>query len=54
MADAEVATKAPETDALENSAVPKDTPAQEGPTMGVRPAAVWEEFKADCDCRNTV
>ena len=35
MADEEVATKAPESDAAEKSVVPGDTPAQEGPTMGV-------------------
>lgn len=54
MADAELATKAPETDALENSAVPKDIPAQEGPTMGVRSAAAWEQLRADYGSRNTV
>lgn len=36
MADAEIATKAPENDAAEQSVVPGDTPAQEGVTMGVR------------------
>lgn len=36
MADAEVATKAPENDAAEQSVFPGDTPAQEGVTMGVR------------------
>lgn len=36
MADAEVATKAPENDAAEQSVFPADTPAQEGVTMGVR------------------
>ena len=35
MAEEEVATKAPESDAHEESLFPGDTPAQEGPTMGV-------------------
>lgn len=35
MADAEVATKAPESDAAEQSVLPGDTPAQQGPTLGV-------------------
>ncbi len=34
MADEDVATKAPESDAQEKSVFPGDTPAQEGPTMG--------------------
>jgi len=34
MADEEVATKAPESDAPEKSVFPGDTPAQEGPTLG--------------------
>ena len=35
MADEDVATKAPESDTAEQSAIPGDTPAQAGPTMGV-------------------
>lgn len=38
MADPEVATKAPESDAQENvgqaNVIPGDTPAQTGPTLG--------------------
>ncbi|KAF2101605.1 dienelactone hydrolase family protein-like protein [Rhizodiscina lignyota] len=34
MADEEVATKAPESDAVEDSAIPNDSKAQEGPSMG--------------------
>ncbi|CAF9938429.1 MAG: hypothetical protein HETSPECPRED_001067 [Heterodermia speciosa] len=34
MADDEVATKAPESDAAEQTTIPGDTPAQEGPTLG--------------------
>lgn len=34
MADDDVATKAPESDAQEKSVFPGDTPAQEGPTLG--------------------
>ncbi len=34
MADEEIATKAPESDAHEKSVFPGDTPAQEGPTLG--------------------
>ena len=47
MADEEVATKAPESDAAEQSATPGDTPAQEGPTMGVRPTAFKKFTNAD-------
>ena len=36
MADEDVATKAPESDAAEQSVIPGDTPAQAGPSMGVR------------------
>lgn len=35
MADDEVATKTPESDAAEGSLLPGDTPAQEGESMGV-------------------
>lgn len=35
MADEEVATKAPESDAIEESPIPGDSKAQEGPSMGV-------------------
>lgn len=45
MADEDVATKAPEGDAAEQSAVPGDTPAQTGPTMGVSSASskiLWQ------------
>ncbi len=35
MADPEVATKAPESDAQDQSAMPSDTPAQKGESMGV-------------------
>ena len=35
MADEEVATKAPESDAVEQSPIPGDSKAQEGPSMGV-------------------
>ena len=35
MAEEEVATKAPENDAQETSFFSRDTPAQEGPRMGV-------------------
>ncbi|RYP57272.1 hypothetical protein DL769_009585 [Monosporascus sp. CRB-8-3] len=34
MTEADVATKAPESDAQENPMIPGDTPAQSGPTMG--------------------
>ena len=36
MADEDVATKAPESDATQQSIVPGDTPAQTGPSMGVK------------------
>ena len=39
MADDDLATKAPESDAAEKSVIAGDTPAQEGPAMGVGPAA---------------
>ena len=36
MADDDVATKAPESDAAESNTLPGDTPAQQGASMGVR------------------
>lgn len=50
MADEEVATKAPESDAAQQSVIPGDTPAQEGPTLGVRQIAhlALELLEADC------
>ena len=35
MSDGDVATKAPESDAAEQSVLPGDTPAQHGASMGV-------------------
>jgi len=36
MADQDVATKAPESDAVAASLIPGDTPAQSGASLGVR------------------
>ena len=36
MAEPEVATKAPESDAVEASLIPGDTPAESGASLGVR------------------
>ena len=36
MADNDIATKAPENDAVQQSIFPGDTPAQEGASMGVK------------------
>ncbi len=36
MSDGDLATKAPEIDAGEQSLLPRDTPAQHGTSMGVR------------------
>ena len=37
MADDDIATKAPESDAADKSIIAGDTPAQEAPAMGVGP-----------------
>ena len=55
MANDDVATKAPESDAQEKSVFPRDTPAQEGPTLGVN--STWTrvtDFIAKTLLRNTV
>ena len=44
MADEEVATKAPESDAQGQSLVSGDTPAQQGASMGVCNALLPEHF----------
>lgn len=45
MAEPEVATKAPENDAVEQSIVPGDTPAQTGASLGVgSPKPLLVEF----------
>ena len=54
MADEEVATKAPESDAAEQTTVPGDTPAQEGPTMGVDPRPSRIFMNADKSSRSIV
>lgn len=53
MADEEVATKAPESDA-QDSLVPGDTKAQDGPSMGVRSESdrQWSLLLTNC-FRNT-
>lgn len=50
MADEEVATKAPESDAAEQSIFPGDTRAQEGASMGVSSphARSVENLNAEC------
>jgi hypothetical protein len=47
MADPEVATKAPESDATEEttaSLIPGDTPAQKGVSLGVRGNLVYQQL----------